>query len=428
MDKDPPDPTAGLVRVGATGIDLDDAAYARVLAAVPWVADEAVSTIMAEVPAYAGAFSGDLGVRIRDAVRLALVGFLDLARAGSASDPSVPIAPSTEGAYELGRGEARSGRGMDALLAAYRIGARVSWRGLSRAAVAAGVSAEEMSGFADLVFTYIDALSAASIVGHSDEAGLAGLARGRLLERLVRDIVGGEDRAAMLAAAERAEWTPPRTLTAVLLPQGQVTAVLGLLDARTLHASGELPGLPTDDLAVLLVPDVRGIDRRRLVALLQGRSAVVGPARPWTDTAESYARVLRARSLPRSPRRGTLDTDERLVELVLLADPHALADLQAAALAPLEQVRPAVRARLVETLRAWLLHQGRRELIAAALFVHPQTVRYRMGRLQALFGDRLDDPDEILRLTLALAVAPAEPSAEPSAELSAESAAAPVVS
>lgn len=169
MDKDPPDPTAGLVRVGATGIDLDDAAYARVLAAVPWVADEAVSTIMAEVPAYAGAFSGDLGVRIRDAVRLALVGFLDLARAGSASDPSVPIAPSTEGAYELGRGEARSGRGMDALLAAYRIGARVSWRGLSRAAVAAGVSAEEMSGFADLVFTYIDALSAASIVGHSDE-------------------------------------------------------------------------------------------------------------------------------------------------------------------------------------------------------------------------------------------------------------------
>lgn len=137
--------------------------------------------------------------------------------------------------------------------------------------------------------------------------------------------------------------------------------------------------------------------------------------------------MLRARSLPRSPRRGTLDTDERLVELVLLADPHALADLQAAALAPLEQVRPAVRARLVETLRAWLLHQGRRELIAAALFVHPQTVRYRMGRLRALFGDRLDDPDEILRLTLALAVAPAESSAEPSPESSADRAAAPVV-
>lgn len=407
MNKEATDSPVGVVRVGATGIALDDAAYARVLAAVPWVADEAVSTIMQEVPAYAGAFSGDLGVRIRDAVRLALVGFLDLTRTGSASDPTVPIAPSTEGAYELGRGEARSGRGMDALLAAYRIGARVSWRGLSRAAVAAGVSAEDMSGFADLVFTYIDALSAASIAGHADESGLAGRARGRLMERLARDLVGGEDLAVVTAAAERAQWSPPRTLTAVLLPQGQVTSVLGLLDARTLHAGGELPDLDTDDLAVLLVPDVRGRDRTRLVELLQGRFAVVGPARPWARAGESYRRAARARDLPRAPRRSTLDTDERLVEIVLLADPQALADLRAEALAPLGELRPAVRARLLETLRAWLLFQGRRELIAATLYVHPQTVRYRMGRLRAVFGDRLDDPDEILRLTLALAVDPA---------------------
>lgn len=119
MDKNPPDPTAGLVRVGATGIDLDDAAYARVLAAVPWVADEAVSTIMAEVPAYAGAFSGDLGVRF-SAMPSAWPSSGSSTWPGRAqhADPSMPIAPSTEGAYELGRGEARSGRGMDALLAA----------------------------------------------------------------------------------------------------------------------------------------------------------------------------------------------------------------------------------------------------------------------------------------------------------------------
>ena len=41
-------------------------------------------------------------------------------------------------------------------------------------------------------------------------------------------------------------------------------------------------------------------------------------------------------------------------------------------------------------------------LFAAALFVHPQTVRYRMGQLRELYGDRLDDPDTVLALTVAL--------------------------
>ena len=34
--------------------------------------------------------------------------------------------------------------------------------------------------------------------------------------------------------------------------------------------------------------------------------------------------------------------------------------------------------------------------------MHPQTVRYRMGQLRDLYGDKLDDPDTVLALTLAL--------------------------
>ena len=56
----------------------------------------------------------------------------------------------------------------------------------------------------------------------------------------------------------------------------------------------------------------------------------------------------------------------------------------------------------METLRAWLLHQGRRDEVAAALFVHPQTVRYRMAQLRELYGDRLHDPNWVLVLTVAL--------------------------
>nr|MBA3783285.1 helix-turn-helix domain-containing protein [Nocardioides sp.] len=81
-----------------------------------------------------------------------------------------------------------------------------------------------------------------------------------------------------------------------------------------------------------------------------------------------------------------------------------LADLRRRALAPLDDLRPSTREKLTETLRAWLLHHGRREEIAAVLFVHPQTVRYRMGQLREAYGDALDDPDTVLALTVALAV------------------------
>ena len=47
--------------------------------------------------------------------------------------------------------------------------------------------------------------------------------------------------------------------------------------------------------------------------------------------------------------------------------------------------------------------------------MHPQTVRYRMGQLRELYGDRLEDPDTVLALTLALGAEdlPAQPVEEP---------------
>jgi DNA-binding PucR family transcriptional regulator len=98
-----------------------------------------------------------------------------------------------------------------------------------------------------------------------------------------------------------------------------------------------------------------------------------------------------------------VDTEAHLADLVLNADPQARADLRLQVLAPLEGLRPASAAKLKETLRAWLLHHGRREDVAAELFVHPQTVRYRVQQLRELYGDKLEDPTWVLQLTLALA-------------------------
>jgi hypothetical protein len=346
-----------------------------------------------------------MGEVIRNAVELALAGFLELATVSTGADAGMPIRPALEGAYELGRGEARSGRTMDALLAAYRVGARVSWRHLSAHAVAAGLTGAQLARFAELVFAYIDQLSAASAAGHSDELETTGRVRTRYLERLAGLLLSGGPERELAVAAERADWTPPRTLTAVLLPEDAVRGALVSLDGRTLRRSEELPDLAAAaDLVVLLVPDAEGRSRPALLRSLDGRNAVVGPARPWTTVAASYARARRALEHGLTAEGSEpLDTDRCLADLVLRADGDALADLRARVLAPLDDLTAGAREKLVETLRAWLLHHGRRDQVAAELFVHPQTVRYRMGQLRELYGKRLEDPHSVLELTIALA-------------------------
>jgi hypothetical protein len=377
---------------------------AAMRAGLPSAAEATVAEIIVEVPSYADAFQGGMGRVIGNAVELALGGFLELATSAGGADASTPIQPALKGAYELGRGEARSGRSMDALLAAYRVGARVSWRHMSASAVAAGLTVERLARFAELVFAYIDQLSAASVAGHSDELATTGRVRERYLDRLAGLLLTGASPGELTAAAERADWSPPRTLTAVVLPEPRVRGTMVSLDPRTLRSSEDVGDVASPvELVVLLVPDAEGRSRPALLRSLDGRDAVVGPPRPWAEAHRSYARACRALRLGLQPEGSEpLDTERRLADLVLRADADAYADLRAQALAPLDDLTPAAREKLTETLRAWLLHHGRREQIAAALFVHPQTVRYRMGQLRELFGTRLDDPEGVLELTLAL--------------------------
>jgi hypothetical protein len=371
---------------------------------LPAVAEQTVAAIVVEVPSYADAFGGEMGRTIENAVRLALGGFLVLASSGGTGDASTPIQSALDGAYALGRGEARSGRSMDALLGAYRVGARVSWRHMAGSGVRAGLTAEQLARFAELVFAYIDQLSAASVAGHSDELATSGRVRERYRERLADQLLGGASRQELDAAAERADWAPPRTLTAVIVPEVRVRGALAALDPRTLRSTEGVPGpASSGELVALLVPDAEGRSRPALMRSVSEAEAVVGPARPWDEVVDSYARALRAVQLGlTTDGSAPVDTEARLADLVLRSDEGALADLRAQALAPLSGLGEVAREKLTETLRAWLLHHGRREAIAAELFVHPQTVRYRMGQLRELYGKRLEDPRTVLELTLAL--------------------------
>jgi hypothetical protein len=368
---------------------------------LPEVAERTVSAITDDVPSYSHALSGPMGETIRNAVELALGGFISLAGRSGGGVAQTPTAPAVDGAYQLGRGEARSGRSVDALLSAYRIGARVAWREMSSTAVRNDVDADTLARFAELVFAYIDELSASSVAGHNDELATSGRVRHRLLERLATHLLDGSTPEVVETAAERADWSPPETLTAVIVPESQVRTVFNAIVGETLQSTEDIDGM-----VLLLVPNVHGRRRTTLLKALEGLGAVAGPARPWLGVRSSYDRAMRVRALGL----GT-DSEEHLAELVLTADESALADLRARALAPLGELNSNSADKLTETLRSWLLHHGRRDAVAAELFVHAQTVRYRLGQLREVFGDRLEDPRAVLELTIALGL-PLTPGAE----------------
>jgi DNA-binding PucR family transcriptional regulator len=93
---------------------------------------------------------------------------------------------------------------------------------------------------------------------------------------------------------------------------------------------------------------------------------------------------------------------DHLAAIILLHEHELARALVAQRLAPLQELQPAERDRLLETLAAWLAHQRHTPSIADELHVHPQTVRYRIGKLRGLLGDALDSADGRFELEMAL--------------------------
>lgn len=368
---------------------------------LPTVAARTVGAVIAEIDVYADPLQGRMGANITEAVRVALGAFLRLIDRAEDADPGEAMSTALDGAYALGGGEARSGRTIEALLAAYRVGARTAWHEWGGTAVTAQVPPEMIVRFAERVFAYIDRLSAASVAGHGDEVATSGRVREQYLERLGRALVAAAPPEELVEHAARAGWEPPKSLTVLLVGAERARFLAGSLDARTLNLAADAidENLPAD-LRVLLVPDT-GPGRAPVWRALAQEPAVVGPAKPWTEVARSFERAVRVLRV-HGMRPGGVDTETLLTELILSSDPDALSDLRTRVLAPFDELPTATAGRLGETLLSWLLHQGRREDIAQHLMVHPQTVRYRMTQIRSLYGDTLQDPAAVLSLIVAL--------------------------
>jgi PucR-like helix-turn-helix protein len=365
------------------------------------LSDEIIAAIRESVPEYAQPLEGAFGRTVQLGVDEALRQFVAVIE-----EPEGGRGAGHEVYVNLGRGEMRAGRSLDALLSAYRLGARVAWRRFAAAGERAGLSPRTLYLLAESIFAYIDELSADSIEGYAREQAAAAGAQHRRRRQLMRLLLEEPAAAATAveAAAADASWPLPRSL-GVMAVEGEETDRVGVRVGPDVLVAPMAPG------TVLIVPDPAAPGRRReLEAALRGRLGALGPTVTWQEAPVSFAR---AREVLRLAQDGTLDArglilaDDHGLALLLGADRRLALDVAQRALAPLVEETERSRDRLAETLAAWLRHRGRTEEVARALHVHPQTVRYRLGRLRDLFGDRLEDPDARFELEVALRTASA---------------------
>ena len=382
---------------------------------LPGLADETIAAIAADVPEYAREMEGEFGRLVRLGVEVAFNRFVDLI-----ADPAADGGYARETYVNLGRGEFRAGRSLDVLLAAYRVGARLAWRRFVEAGSSRDLPPEVLYQLGEAIFAYIDELSAESAEGYAEEqsaaAGEAQRRRRGLVRLLAQDPPASQE--AVRQAARTAGWALPRAIAALVAgdaerrtpddqrPGDEVADAAATRLARRL-GGGALGGA-VGGVACVFVPDPAAPGRRRqLDTLLGEETAVLGPTVPWAEASASLRRATRAYRLVASGHlraRGLVEAERHLAALLLAADPETAEDLARTRLAPLAGLADGPRARLTETLRAWLDRPGQVQAVAGVLSVHPQTVRYRVRKLRELFGDALEDPERRFELSLALRV------------------------
>ncbi|HTE73981.1 MAG TPA: helix-turn-helix domain-containing protein [Actinomycetes bacterium] len=247
------------------------------------------------------------------------------------------------------------------------------------------------------------AFAAAQVYAEAAEARGAWDAR---LESLVVDaLLRGESDDSLRSRAAALGWASHDTAVVVVgqAPDAEPEAVVDdIRRAARAHRLDVLTGVQGDRLVAILggpADPVRAT--RHLVAQFGPGPVVIGPVvadllGAGESAAAAVAGLRAAPAWPDAPR--PVLADDLLPERALSGDELARSRLVQDVYEPLLSTGTA----LVETLAAYLEQTSSLEATARALFVHPNTVRYRLRRVAEVTGYTPSDPRHAFALRLAL--------------------------
>lgn len=305
---------------------------------------------------------------------------------------------------KTGRAQARLGIPLSAVLRAFRIAGTFAYEGIiDGVAPPRTLTPEQLIPVSAMVWQIIDSFSDVIADAYTEVATESA----RYDEKA---------RLALLDGLLEGRFTKPEEFEdaarALQLPiGGPFVVVYGDSDAEhvlsRMVTSGKLRSvwrrLPDGEVGVVAVG--RNTDLRALRQVLEGAASAVGisppvAGLPLIPAALGRARI--ARACLAEGETGVIAFGERPVSTLVAGAPKLARELAKDVLADLLALPVAERDVLLSTLHAWFADHGSARDAAERLFVHPNTVRYRIRRVQELTGRDLGDPRGVAELYLAV--------------------------
>jgi hypothetical protein len=311
--------------------------------------------------------------------------------------------------FEAGRSVGRAGYTLARSSAVLDVYSREMWSEVYRVSVAQRLSTPTICRMVDALFGQVgemhEQVQQGFRLGAHDFEHDYQLAR----ERLTHAMLDGAKPDEIARLAKYAQWYPSHDVLVILVRAahdfwGELLAAGGSETLKAINANGD----------AMVICDAR--DREHMLSQIAKISSdavlIVGIPVDVPHVVDSIRLAQRASALADRQiieQGAVIDCAHHEVALWLHSEPVVQTRLASRLLAPLDGQTPLRRRILAETLMMRLEQRASAPSIARQLGLHPQTIRLRLRKLNALFGDKLDDPNVAFATLLALKVALAEP-------------------
>ncbi|MFF8375433.1 PucR family transcriptional regulator [Streptomyces sp. NPDC015661] len=306
--------------------------------------------------------------------------------------------PDASSARDTGRLRAEQGVPLADTLHAYRIGSQLLWTEIlaearTRPEISVDLLLSESTEFWALSGLYAESVAVAYREAAAELTSQGQARRSALVEALFTGIVTDRTLWETARELELPEHGPYAVAAAKAATPGEepLTGAEAALRQANLPSAWRL--LPDQQLALIALPTPAA--EATCLRILRRTRARVGFSPRFqslrdTPQALRFARLALAGLEGTGP--GVARFDDNPLAMVVAAAPAEAAHLMDVVLRPVLDLPAAERSRLLRTLEHWFAAAGSAAGAARSLFVHPNTVRYRLRRVEELTGRSLADP------------------------------------
>ncbi|GAA2995871.1 PucR family transcriptional regulator [Actinokineospora diospyrosa] len=268
----------------------------------------------------------------------------------------------------------------------------------------------ERAVLSEAVLRYGREVAFASAMSYASAAEARGAWDARLEALVVDGIVRGDAEESLLSRAAALGWDPAAEATVLVGNPPSDDPPTVVYEVRSRAARAGRPVLLSVQGARLVIvlagPAEDAVDQEvlaKMSAAFGDGAVVAGPtvssiAEAHRSSSDALSGLRAVVAWPDAPR--PVRSADLLPERALAGDPEAEWQLIDRVARPLEEAGGALQ----ETVEAYLATGGVLETCARQLFVHPNTVRYRLRKATELTGRNAGDPRDALVLRVALAV------------------------